>query len=578
MSTFKNIVKEKVLKNSNSSSLKEAIVNKAGGLSFEITDASTKLITMTGAKFFAEPNYYDYNSCSSSKKDNLFERINFIDDSIDFSSFDGIDDLSVEIISTVWNICESKNPRDALAIANWLRNEMNIRTTPQVILVICSRHPATQKFIREYASKIIIRPDEVKTVLMAHRYFFGQKTIKNCLNMGIGDAISKFSEKALIKYDDSNFPKWKDILRWVKRKEGWPLTKDLARYFTHGEVSEIGTPIAYKRKLLSQKTEFDLEAQKLAKESFANWEVLSSQFGYNSEGKNKIWSFGVENDLIGYMAMLRNVRNILESKVSQKVIDKVCLKISDRDEVLKSRQLPFRFLSAYNIVSSLPGVDSFNAGQIMDAIESACDISSENVDILPGTTAIFADNSGSMNSPVSSKSIITCADAANILCGIVAKRSERAYVSAFATAVAPVNAGKNKSVLSIAKSVSSANTKGWSTNAHLCIDWLINKGIIPDRVILLSDMQCWNSYPNYSNGSLFQSWEKYKLHGGNKTWMHSIHLNGYGDSPFNTKDKKVNLISGFSEKVFNTILNTEGLHGECIKSKVPTIEQIREIW
>lgn len=592
MSRFKNIARTKIVEASKASNRPDATVNRAGGVSFEISDAATKLVTMTGARFFAEPSYYSADTCVGTRDSNgkikgLQERVKLATDkAAKFASVEGLDDVSREIIATVWDVCESENPRDALAIANWLRNEMNIRLTPQIILVLCSRHPATQKYVREYAPKIIVRPDEVKTVLMAHRYFFGAKTIKNCLNMGLGDAISKFSEKALIKYDDSNFPKWKDVLRWVKRKQGWPLSKELARYFTHGEVSPEGTPIAYKRKLLASKSTFDEEAQRLAKESFANWEVLSSQFATTPEGKNAVWSFGVDNGLIGYMAMLRNVRNMLEAGVSGEVIDKVCAKLSDRKQVMRSRQLPFRYIAAHNIVENLYGVDSMHAGRVLEAIETACDISAENVEALPGVTAIFADNSGSMRQPVSGRSNIDCATAANVLCGIIAKRAEKPYVAAFGTDVGPVTFSKRTPVLSIAKKVQKANTKGMSTNAHRCVEWMMSKGITPDRVIILSDMQCWNdtgyvwgygSKSSYSN--LPDAWQAFRKGGGKDAWLHSVHLNGYGDNAIDPSDGKVSLISGFSEKIVNMMLQAEGVVGEDGEVvALPTIDQIRANW
>lgn len=586
MSNFKNIARKNQVESAKVSNSPDAMYNRAGGVAFEIKDPSTKLLTMTGARFFAEPSYYKEDSCVSSRSGDgktagLQERLKITaEKAIKFANAVDLDDVSKEIIASVWDICESENPRDALAISNWLRNEMNIRLTPQIILALCSRHPATQKYVREYAKKIVIRPDEVKTVLMAHRYFFGPKTIKNCLNMGLGDAIAKFSEKALIKYDDTNFPKWKDVLRWIKRQQGWPLSKDLARYFTHGEVSIEGTPIAYKRKLLSSKKSFDAEAQTLAKDSFANWEVLSSQFATTAEGKNAVWSFGVDNGLIGYMAMLRNLRNLLEAKVSGEVIDKVCAKLSDRDEVLRSRQLPFRFIAAHDIVKGMGYSDIMHVGQMLSAIDEACDISAENVDALPGITVIFADNSGSMSCPVSDKSTISCATAANVLCGIIAKRAEKAYVAAFGTAVGPVTFSKKSTVLHIAEQVRSANTHGMSTNAHKCVEWLEQNKIYPDRVILLSDMQCWNDGSGWSSdNTLSDAWKKYRQSGGKNTWLHTVHLNGYGDSAVSPKDAKVNMVSGFSEKIVGMLLQAEGVvneSGELVAT--PTIEQIRAKW
>lgn len=583
MSTFKNIARNSHIEKNKVSNHPKATVNRAGGVAFEIEDPATKLVTMTGGSFFAEPNYYSADACiasrgASSKFGKLQARLQVVQDKVaSFTDCTGLDDVAQEVIATIWDVLNSENPKDALSIANWLRNEVNIRLTPQIILAIASRHPNAQPFVREYASKIIVRPDEVKSVLLAHRFFFGNKTLKNCLNMGLGDAISKFSEKALIKYDSDRFPKWKDVLRWIKRKQGWPLNKDLAAYFTHGIVSEMGTPIAYKRKLMASKEIFDEEAQRLAIESFANWEVVLSQFGRDVKSKQAVWSFLVENNLLGYMAMLRNVRNMLGADVSMDTVKAVASKLSNEDQVAGSRQLPFRFLMAHRMLKQSVCSD-LKASKILEAIETAANISAVNVPVLPGLTAVFADNSASMSALVSGKSKMSCAGAANALCGIVAKRAEDAYVAAFATDVGAVCFTKNDTVIDIAEKVADANTKGWSTNGHRCIKWLESRGIFPDRVIILSDMQCWDDSGGES--SVADAWQRYRRNSKSKnTWLHSVHLNGYGDNPVNPYDDKVNLISGFSEKIVTMMLKTEGCLGEGGEEiAVPTVEQIREQW
>jgi hypothetical protein len=455
---------------------------------------------------------------------------------------------------------------------------MNIRLTPQVLLVVGSRHPAGKPFVREYAQKIVARPDEVKTCVKLHRFLFGKRVLKNCLSLGLGDALSKFGEKALLKYDSDEFPRWKDVLRMLKRKENWPITKPLARFFTHGEVSEA-TPVALARKELAKRTEFDAQAQELVSKSEANWEVVLSQFGQTPAGKAAVWQYLIEKDLVGYMALLRNLRNLLEARVPQATIDKAAAKLADREEVLGSKQLPFRFASAYEVIEELEEVDTLQARKVLEAIETASLVAAENVPVLPGVTAIFADNSGSMSSNVSEKSKVTCAQAANMLCGITAMRSS-AYVLAFGTDVAEVQYTKRSTPIGIAKAVRKADTKGMNTNAHLCIEWLIANKIIPDRVILLSDMQCWDAQVMQVYGtrgeSVARSWQKYKnLPGTEHTWLHSVHINGYGDSPVKPEDEKVNLIGGFSEKLFSMLLTTEGCAAKEERS-VPTLEQIRQ--
>lgn len=579
MGTFKKMARSRVRNAKLPSNSKEVTVNRAGGVSFEIKDAALKLITMTGGAFFAEPKFYNAESCvpargMGGKLEKLEERLQLVKNKLaGFASCEELDEVAREVVATAVDVANSKNPEDLLVIANWLRNEMNIRLTPQVLMVVASRIDATKSLVKKYAPHIVKRPDEIKTCLLAHRFFFGLKDLKNALARGLSETLAKFSEKALMKYDGVDFPKWKDVLCWLPRKTGWPLSAELSKYFITGQVLDPAkTPVVAARKALAKKTDFDAEAKKLAKESMVNWEVLLSQFGSD---KKAIWSFLIEENLVGYMAMLRNLRNILEVRLANDIIQKVSDKISSKEEVLKSKQLPFRFLSAFDALQGMNGdCDAADLNELSAAVELASNEACANIPVLPGMTAIFADNSGSMRQPVSEKSKISCKDASNVMCGIVAKIAERPYVVAFGTDVGPVRFTQNDTVLGIAKKVGSTGIGGYNTNGHRCIEWLMSHRLMPDRVIFLSDMQMWDSGGLGQEGCLADAWAKYLKQGGRakETWLHSVHVNGYGDSVVD-KGGRVNQVSGFSEKVFTMLLQTEGLIGNAA---VPTVEQIRE--
>lgn len=578
MSELTKIAREKSVLARLPSNAANATVNRAGGVAFEIDDPVTKLITMTGGAFFSEPKFYDAAACIPSRDNQgklktLAKRIEIINDKVQsFASCDELPDSAREIVATAVDVARGKTPEDILIVANWLRNEMNIRLTPQVLLVIASRIEGSKSLVRKYAPKIIRRPDEVKVCLLMHRFLFGFKNLANGLANGLGDALNHFGERGLMKYDDAGFPTWKDVLCWLPRKMGWPLKNEVSQYFKTGKVLDpLQTPIIAARKQLSLKKVFDDESKDLARKSQVNWEVLLSQFGND---KKAVWSFLIENDLIGYMALLRNLRNILEAKVSRDLIQRVVDKISSKDEVLKSKQLPFRFLSALRSLQTMNAdVDGNQMTEFMSAVEVAANAACENITKLPGMTVICADVSGSMEQPVSKNSTVTCMDAATVLCGIVAKTSDQPYVIAFASEAEPVRWSKTDSVLSIATKTKETDTHGWATNGHKCVEWMMDKGLVPDRIIFLSDMQMWNSCTG--EHSLANAWKSY-LRGSpaaaKKTWVHCIHVNGYGDNAI--QGDRVNLLSGFSEKVFTMLAVTEGLTGNA----TPTIDQIREKW
>ncbi|MFA4987873.1 MAG: TROVE domain-containing protein, partial [Candidatus Brocadiia bacterium] len=534
----------------------EATVNRAGGVSFDIKDPATKLITMTGGSFFAEPRFYSDETCVPARLpdgtfDKLDQRLQTIrkgaSEILTVNACEELDTVAQDIINTAWAILSGKNPKDLFVIAHWLRQEMNIRLTPQVLLVLASRHPAGQPFVREYAPKIVSRPDEVKTCILLHRFFFGHKVLKNCLSAGLADVISKVGERGLLKYEGSQYPSWKDVLMVVKRHKDFPLPKAQDEYFRYGRISEEGTPIAYKRKLLTECDSFGVKAKKLVKESLANWEVVLSQFGHDKDSKSAVWEYLIREGLVGYMALMRNLCNLLKADISDDVVKLVVEKLSNRNEVLKSRQLPFRFASAYAMVSQAEG-NSQKTRKFLDAIEDALDISCDNVMEIPGSTAIFVDNSGSMDNFVSEKSKVSCKMAGNVLAGMFAKRSKGdVWVCAFGNDVAEVRITKRSTVMSISKNLSTADTKGWSTNAYRCPQWLIEKGIKPDRVVLISDMQCWDSRGWGCDGKQFcDEWKRFKQT-RKDSWLHSVNVQGYGDAVVKENSGNVILVGAFSE-------------------------------
>lgn len=534
--------------------------NRAGGVAFEIEDPSSKLASMTGSSFFSEPKFYKADQCvprrsADGKMQRMIERMNVVDGNLqDLIPYGAFDDVAREVLSAAIAVARGNTPEDLLILANWLRNEMDIRLTPQVLLVLASRLGETKSMVRKYAPLVVQRPDDLKSCLLTHRYLFGSQPLSNGLAFGLSDALSKFGERAIMKYDGKDFPTWKDVVRWLPRKSGYPLPAPLAKYLVTGDVDPAVLPIVAARKELGRKTVFDDEAKALAVKSLVNWEVLLSQFGGN---KKEVWTFLVENKLIGYMALLRNLRNILKAGVDRSVVSKVSDFISSKQNVMRARQFPFRFLSAVDSLVGIPSdeADPADVSELMAAVELAATVSCELTTRLSGMTAIFADISGSMEQPVSEKSKISCMNAASLMCAIAAKTSDLPYLFAFAEELTPVRYSMADTVIGISKKIQECDPGNCSTNAYKCIRWLTENGLAPDRIIIISDMQTYDSGNSFSDDqdSVQAAWSDYlKVDGTGKTWLHCVHINGYGDNPVQVKGR-VSMVAGFSEKIFSVL-------------------------
>jgi hypothetical protein len=128
---------------------------------------------------------------------------------------------------------------------------------------------------------------------------------------------------------------------------------------------------------------------------------------------------------MGYLALLRNLRNFDQAGVSDAVAEGVAARLADRGEVAASRVLPMRFLSAYNAAPSL---------RWAYPLEKALQHALANVPALDGRTLILIDTSGSMNSPFSRDGTLRCWDAATVFGLALAARATDATVVSFSNA------------------------------------------------------------------------------------------------------------------------------------------------
>lgn len=95
---------------------------------------------------------------------------------------------------------------------------------------------------------------------------------------------------------------------------------------------------------------------------------------------------------MGYMATLRNLRNFDQAGIKPVMRKHIGARLADPQEVAQSRQLPFRFWSAF----------MNSAANWQPYLSRALDASTRNVPELPGRTLVLIDTSGSMSAHMSS--------------------------------------------------------------------------------------------------------------------------------------------------------------------------------
>ena len=428
------------------------------------------------------------------------------------------------------------DPLFVAQLAVYTREKMYLRSVPVVLLVELAKIHSGDGLVKDAVFRVIQRADEI-TELLAYYQFSNKRTgakklnkLSKQLQKGIAEAFGKFDEYQFAKYNRDTEIKLRDALFIVH-----PKAKDEAQQALFNKIVNNMLEVPYT---------WEVELSVLGQKSFSSDKEKKKAF------RTK-WEELIMSGKLGYMALMRNLRNILEAGVNETTIEKVGETLASADQVRKSKQLPFRFLAAYKEIQALKGTS--HAGYILQALEKAVLVSVENIKgfDLKTKVLIASDVSGSMYSAISKNSSIQNYDIGLVLSMLMRNRSKNVETGIFGDRWMTVNLPETGILANVQKLRSMEGTVGYSTNGHLVIADLIARGKVMDKVMFFSDMQLWDSAKGGS--SLSNEWKRYKNNVAPGAKLYLFDLAGHGKSPVNLIEQDVFLIAGWSDKVFDVL-------------------------
>lgn len=442
-------------------------------------------------------------------------------------------------LARITKLIKRVDPVFVAKLAVYAREKMYLRSIPLVLVTELSKIHSGDSLVSKTASRVIQRADEI-TELLAYYQLANSRSGDKKLNKlskqiqkGVAKAFNKFDEYQFAKYNRSTAVTFKDAL-----------------FLTHPKASSKSQQGLFDR-IITDSLEVPY-----------TWEVELSRLG-QSEFRSKTekkealaakWTELIKSNKLGYMALLRNLRNILEANVGTEAIEIIARRLADAQEVRRSKQLPFRFLAAYKELESL----KLNyVSTMINAIEDAIKASAENIAGFDLSTRalIAADVSGSMFSPVGGKSKIRCYDVGLVLSMILASRSSNVSTGIFGDLWKEVNLSKAGILANVQKLNKIEGSVGYSTNAYKVIDALIREGRAMDKVLIFTDLQLWDSY--YGGNTLKNSWIRYKKQVAPQAKLYLFDLVGYGQTPLSIQRDDVYLMAGWSDKIFDVLAAIE---------------------
>ena len=239
----------------------------------------------------------------------------------------------------------------------------------------------------------------------------------------------------------------------------------------------------------------------------------------------------------------------MEAEVSKVALNKVCEYLSNEKAVANSKQLPFRFLSAYR---ELKALNNGRVGTVLTALEDAVMFSAANIAGYNDETkvVIAADVSGSMGAAINAKSKVLNYDIGLMLAMLLQNRCENVITGMFGDTWKVINVPRKNILSNVEELYRHANEVGYSTNGYLVIKDLLQRRKAVDKIMVFTDCQLWNS--NNTNESIAEMWKQYKRIAPNAK-LYLFDLAGYGNVPLNVLRDDVFLIAGWSDKIFDVL-------------------------
>lgn len=385
------------------------------------------------------------------------------------------------------------DPEWTARLLKWLRGEANMRTASLVGAAefVSARLAASADAgvtNRAVIDSVLQRADEPGELLAYWTGAHGRRVPKP-VKRGVADAVKRlYDERAVLKWDsDARGFRMADVLNlahpspaadWQgslfqyvldrRRDADVAVPADLRTIAARREL--MAWPVSERRALFSRPDAADvLRRAGMTWESVAGW--------LQGPLTREVWEALAPS--MGYMSLLRNLRNFDEAGMSDEVAAQVAARLADPGQVARSRQFPFRFLSAYEAAPSL---------RWGNALDQALQCSLGNLPALPGRSLILVDTSGSMTSgTISKRSKITPAKAAAVFGVALGAKGERVDIRGFADGVFTHELPRGGSVVrEIDRFLQRIGEVGYGTDI---VGSLKRTYRGHDRVFIISDMQ-----------------------------------------------------------------------------------------
>lgn len=283
----------------------------------------------------------------------------------------------------------------------YVRSVVGQRTVTHFGSTVLAKHLSGTDLGRRFYSKrsrkgnlggVVYRLDDMLEIVACYMALNPNKPLPNSMKKGFKAALESADAYELAKYQSKGKGvSLVDVVNLVHPKPSKEMVDTFAKLMK-GELKQFNTV-----------EDKNTEAGKVVAAKVKSGEITKVEAEKELKvAKEDNYKELIENKTIGYLALLRNLRNILKNSSDTTLIDNACRLLVDEKFIRKSLVFPHQIDLALEVL--LGEFPASNAGmrKVITALNTAYETSIPNLSELfsSGRTAVVFDTSGSMSSSI----------------------------------------------------------------------------------------------------------------------------------------------------------------------------------
>lgn len=494
------------------------------------------------------------------KFDPTMEMISLLSSGLDGQFYEKESDREARLIKVIKEV-GLKDPELVAKALIYARTVMGQRSVTHVGAVAAlsslKGKPLATKFFtkrdkKENKGGIVRRLDDILEIVAYYYLHNPGKPLPNAMKRGFKDALEHADAYELAKYQGKGRSiKLVDVVNLVRPKPTEKMTETFKKLMS-GELKQFNTA-EDKNTKSGQEIAEKVRSGKITQEE-AKVEL--------KEAKGENWAQLIGDQSIGYLALLRNLRNIVKD-ASDEIFTKALILLTEEPRIRKSLVFPHQIDVAMEVLLQ-ESIDNERKLKLLKAIDTAYELSIPNLTELftHGETAVVIDSSGSMTSRCSfgdRKQINASAIEKAALIGTTFAKALGADLYHFSTTCAKITYNPLDTV-NTTKNMIVRMAFGGGTEFQTIFGKLDKKY---ERVFVISDMQGSDTILTRS------TYQTYTQKFG-KPFIYSVNLCGYGTTMFRQTEKVINLF-GYSSDIYEMVKTAE-INPRAILKEIRKIE------